>query len=193
MQTAPVEFENAIKANTKLIYVETPCNPTLALTDLKSIAFIGKKHGLLTVVDNTFASPFNQRPLEFGIDIVVHSATKYLAGHSDVVAGAVCGSRAHVERLWPTHVMLGGCLHPNEAWLLCRGIKTFALRMRQINTNGLAVARWLQDQPAVERVHYPWLLSHPQHDLAVAQMKGGRLVGESVTFFFFFFFCLEPH
>lgn len=166
-------FAAAIRPNTRLLYAESPANPTLSLTDLEAIAALGQQHGLVTVVDNTFATPYNQRPLSMDIDLVLHSATKYLGGHSDVVAGVVAGRAQHISRLWETHVMLGAVLHPLEAWLLQRGLQTFGLRMARHNANGQAVAEYLAGHPAVAEVYYPGLSSHPQHELARRQMPGG--------------------
>ncbi len=166
-------FAAAIQPNTRLMYVETPANPTLSLTDLQAAAALAQAKNILTVADNTFATPFNQRPLTQGIDIVLHSATKYLAGHSDVVAGAIIGSAGHIEALWRNHVMFGGVLHPMEAWLLQRGLKTFGLRMARHNQNARAIAEFLVQHPAVREVYYPGLDSHPQHALAQRQMPGG--------------------
>ncbi|MCP4428161.1 MAG: aminotransferase class I/II-fold pyridoxal phosphate-dependent enzyme [Chloroflexi bacterium] len=172
-QTDTAAFAAAIRPNTRLIYAETPANPTLALTDLAGVVELARTRDILTVADNTFATPFNQRPLTQGIDIVLHSATKYLAGHSDVVAGVVVGDAARVERLWRNHVMFGGVLHPMEAWLLERGLKTFGLRMAQHNQNAQAVAEYLAEHTAVRAVYHPGLASHPQHELARRQMSGG--------------------
>ena len=172
-QTDTAAFAAAIQLNTKLIYTETPANPTLSLTDLAAVADLAHAHKLLTVTDNTFATPYNQRPLSLGIDVVVHSATKYLAGHSDVVAGVIVSSQERISRLWRDFLLLGGVLHPMEAWLLERGMKTFAVRMKQHNENGTAVAHFLQTHPAVRQVYYPGLPSHPQHALAQRQMTGG--------------------
>lgn len=172
-QTDTNAFVDALRPETRLLYVETPANPTLNLTDLKSIAALGRERRLITIADNTFASPYNQRPLELGIDIVLHSATKYLGGHSDVVAGVVVSSAEKIERMWHHHVMLGAVLHPMEAWLLQRGLQTFGLRMARHNANALAVARFLQSHPAVREVYYPGLETHPQFALARAQMPGG--------------------
>lgn len=172
-QTDIAAFAAAIRPETKLIYVETPANPTLSLTDLAGIAELAQAHNILTVADNTFATPLNQRPLQLGIDLTLHSATKYLSGHSDVVAGAVIGGEKHLARLWEHQVMFGGILHPFEAWLLQRGLQTFSLRVARHNENALAVAQFLQAHPAVRNVYYPGLPSHPQHDLAQRQMTGG--------------------
>ena len=172
-QTDNDAFAKAIKPNTKMIYVETPANPTLSLTDLTFIGELGQAHQLLTVADNTFASSYNQQPLSFGLDIVVHSATKYLGGHSDVVAGVVAGSGEHVSQLWANHMLFGGLLHPMEAWLLERGLKTYGVRMQTHNANALAIAQYLQTNTAVHEVHYPGLITHPQYDLAKIQMPNG--------------------
>lgn len=171
--TDPDAFAAAIQPNTKLIYLETPVNPILSLTDLAAVADLARAHNIITVADNTFATPYNQRPLTLGVDLVVHSATKYLAGHSDVVAGVVVGDKERIGRLWHEHVLLGGVLHPMEAWLLERGLKTFGLRMARHNANGLAVAQFLADHPAVAEVYYPGLPTHPQYQLAQQQMPGG--------------------
>lgn len=172
-QADTAAFAAAIRPNTRLIYVETPSNPVMRLTDLTAVADIARTHNILTVADNTFATPYNSRPLTLGIDIVLHSATKYLAGHSDVVAGVVVGSQAHISQMWRTHVMLGAVLHPMEAWLLERGLKTFDLRMERHNRNALAIAQYLEGHTAVRAVYYPGLPTHPQHELAQRQMAGG--------------------
>jgi methionine-gamma-lyase len=172
-QTNLNEFKEALQPNTKLIYVESPANPTLSLTDLKGVAELAKNERLISVADNTFATPVNQRPISHGIDLVVHSATKYLAGHSDVVAGVVIGRKELIDRMWRNHVMFGGVLHPMEAWLLERGLKTIGIRVAGHNENALAVARYLDNHRKVRDVYYPGLPNHPQHDLARAQMPGG--------------------
>ncbi|MDT8304655.1 MAG: aminotransferase class I/II-fold pyridoxal phosphate-dependent enzyme [Anaerolineae bacterium] len=173
-------FAAAIRPETRLIYMESPANPTLSLTDLGAVAAIAREHRLISVVDNTFATPYNQQPLTLGIDLVLHSATKYLGGHSDLVAGVVAGRTHHVSRLWENHVMFGGVLHPMEAWLLQRGLQTFGLRMRRHNDNALTVARFLARHPAIATVYYPGLSSHSQHTLARQQMPGG--FGGMITF-----------
>jgi methionine-gamma-lyase len=172
-QTDLDAFAAAIRPTTRLIYVESPANPTLALTDLAAVSDLARSHDLLVVVDNTFATPYNQRPLALGADVVLHSATKYLAGHSDVVAGVVATRDELAGRLWHEHVMFGAVLHPMEAWLLERGLKTFGLRMAGHNQNAQAVAEFLQTHPAVRQVYYPGLPDFPQHDLARRQMPGG--------------------
>lgn len=164
--------ENAIKPNTKLIYIETPSNPTLELTDLKATANIAKQHKILTVVDNTFMSPYFQRPLNLGIDMSLHSLTKYLNGHSDVVGGAIITSKDLIKQIDPILKNTGATLGPFEAWLTLRGIKTLPLRMDRHNENALKIAKWLEKHPKIEKVHYPGLESHPQHELAKKQMTG---------------------
>jgi cystathionine beta-lyase/cystathionine gamma-synthase len=136
------------------------------------VAALARAQGALSVCDNTFASPINQQPLALGVDLVVHSATKYLGGHHDITAGAVVASRALIDQLWPTQICLGATLGPMDAWLLLRGLRTLALRVRQHNASALALAAWLESHPKVERVFYPGLASHPQHALAQAQMRG---------------------
>ncbi|RCW75722.1 trans-sulfuration enzyme family protein [Pseudorhodoferax soli] len=163
----------ALRPETRLILVETPANPTLVLTDLAGVAALAQPRGILTIADNTFASPVNCKPHALGIDIVVHSATKSLGGHHDLTAGVICCSDALAERIWPMHTTLGAVLSPMDAWLLLRGLRTLAVRMERINANALALAAWLERQPQVERVHYPLLESHPQHALARRQMAGG--------------------
>ncbi|WP_420133386.1 trans-sulfuration enzyme family protein [Rhodopseudomonas sp.] len=164
----------AIKPNTAFIWIETPSNPTLKLADLEAIAEIGRERKVLTVVDNTFASPAVQRPLDHGIDIVVHSVTKYIGGHSDIVGGAiVVRDPALAEKLTFLQNATGGILDPFSSFLALRGIKTLPLRLQRHSSNALAVARWLDAHPKVERVIYPGLNSHPQHALAVRQMQGG--------------------
>lgn len=165
-------FEQLKQDNTTLLYLETPSNPNLAITDL---AFVGKwarENGITTICDNTFASPINQRPGDFGVDIVVHSATKYLGGHSDLTAGAICGSKEWVDKAWKRLLSLGGALAPFDTWLLLRGIRTLSMRVKQINANALRLAQWLEEQQPTQRVIYCGLPSHPQHELAKKQMLG---------------------
>jgi len=171
-QTQVDHFARAFRENTRLVLVETPSNPLLKITDLRAVAALAREHGALTVADNTFATPLNQRPLDFGIDIVMHSATKYLGGHSDVSAGVLAGSRALIDRIWPVCVKVGFATNAIDSWLLLRGLRTFVLRMERHNQNALAVAAFLASRPEVETVHYPGLDSHPQHALAVRQMRG---------------------
>ncbi len=171
-QTDLDSLKSEIRPETKLIMVETPVNPTLAITDLAGVAQLAKPKNIITIADNTFASPLNQRPHDFGIDIVVHSATKYLGGHHDLMAGAICCSNELAEKIWKMHVTLGAVLSPMDAWLLLRGLRTLSVRMERINANALAIAQWLEEQPQIEKVYYPGLTSHPQHALAVKQMRG---------------------
>ena len=165
-------LEAAIQPNTRLIYTESPTNPFMRCVDYTALAAIAKRHNLITVVDATFATPVNCRPLAFGIDIVIHSLTKYLGGHNDLMAGAVVGSFQQMTRLRQAQAMLGSIADPHGAYLMLRGIKTLGLRMAQHNQNGLAVARFLEDQAKVRRVWYPGLESHPDHALAKATMRG---------------------
>jgi methionine-gamma-lyase len=171
-QTETGQFEEAVRPNTRVIYAESPTNPLMQITDLRAVSELGKSRGVTTIIDNTFATPVNQRPLEFGFDCVVHSATKYLGGHSDVTAGVIISGREFVERAWHFSLLAGSVLSPFDGWLLLRGLRTLALRVERHNSNALALARLLEGRPEVERVHYPGLESHPQHGLAVAQMSG---------------------
>ena len=173
--TSTAALEAAIKPNTRLLWVETPTNPLLKLVDLSAVAAIARKRGLISVCDNTFATPFVQRPLEHGFDIVVHSATKYLNGHSDCLGGvAVVGANSALqERLGYLQNAIGGVSGPFDSFLILRGIKTLALRMERHCANALAIAQFLEKHPKVERVFYPGLESHPQHALAKRQMTGG--------------------
>lgn len=172
-QTDSAAFAAAVRPNTKLIVVETPSNPTLALTDLAAVAGFARSRGILTLADNTFASPVNQRPRESGIDLVLHSATKYLGGHSDLVAGAVCGDKAVIERIWEHAIVFGTNSNAFDAFLLLRGLRTLPLRVERQSATALHLARFLETHPAIARVHYPELPGHPQHELARRQMKHG--------------------
>jgi cystathionine beta-lyase/cystathionine gamma-synthase len=171
-QTKTEEFEAALRPNTRLIYLESPSNPLLRLTDLKAVAKLAKSRGITTVIDNTFATPVNQRPLEHGIDVVIHSATKYLGGHHDLTAGALVSSEAFIKQAWKLGVVFGSVLSPFDAWLLMRGIRTLGVRVERHNQNAMALAQFLESQPKVARVNYPGLESHPQHQLARQQMSG---------------------
>jgi cystathionine beta-lyase/cystathionine gamma-synthase len=166
-------FERALRDNTRVIYIESPTNPTLKLADLAAVSALARERSLLTFIDSTFATPFNTRPLEHGIDGVLHSATKYLGGHSDLLAGALVSSRAIVERVKSTLRVLGGVLDPHAGYLLIRGLQSLPLRVEQHNQNALAVARFLSGHRRVRKVFYPMLESHPQHALARRQMQGG--------------------
>ena len=176
--TNPENLLAALTPRTRLIWVESPTNPLLKLADLKAIAEIARSRGILVAADNTFASPYNQRPLELGFDIVVHSATKYLNGHSDVIGGvAIVGGDARLqpvrERLAFLQNAVGAIASPFDSFLALRGLKTLALRVQRHNSNALALAQWLEQQSKVARVHYPGLPSHPQHALATRQQPGG--------------------
>ncbi len=164
--------EQAIRSNTTVIFIETPSNPTLRVFNLQAIAEVAHRHGIRLVVDNTFATPYNQRPLDLGADVVVHSGTKYLNGHSDLMAGAIAGTAGYIAECVNVFRKLGGNLNGFDAWLLIRGMKTFGLRMRQHNESGQKVAEYLSTHPAVQCVHYPGLPTHPQHELARSQMSG---------------------
>jgi cystathionine gamma-lyase len=166
-------LKGAITAETRLVWVETPTNPLLKLVDLAAVVEIARERGILTVMDNTFASPYNQRPLDFGFDIVTHSATKYINGHADVVGGVVVVKSADLaEKLAFLQNSVGAIAGPFDSYLALRGVKTLALRMQRHNDNALAVARHLESHEAIERVYYPGLESHSQHELAVRQMSG---------------------
>ena len=171
-QTNADEFAAAVRPNTKLIYTETPVNPLMQITDLRAIAALGKKHGIVTMCDNTFATPINQRPLELGIDVVLHSATKYIGGHHDVTAGAMIGTKAFIDEAWKFAVVSGSVLSPFDGWLLLRGLRTLGLRVERHNQNAMALARFLESHPKIERVYYPGLESFPQHELAKSLMSG---------------------
>lgn len=166
------DFEVEIQPNTKVIYIETPSNPLMKIVDLEAISQLAKAHQLVTVIDNTFASPVNQNPIDFGIDVVVHSATKYLGGHSDILAGAVACSSKHMKKIFAVAKSFGGNLGGLSVWLLERSIKTLALRVRQQNENALVLAKYLTDHPLIKNVYYPGLESHPDHALAKKQMHG---------------------
>lgn len=166
------DFEAAIRPNTKLIHIETPSNPLLTITDIKGVADLAKSKNLMTTIDNTFASPVNQNPIDFGIDIVMHSATKYLGGHSDILAGAVACNEAHMKIIWNVAKNLGGSLSDMTVWMLERSMKTLALRVKAQNRNAKKLAKFLSQHDNVKQVYYPGLKSHPQYDLAKSQMKG---------------------
>lgn len=165
-------FEQKIKSNTKVIYIETPSNPLLTIIDIKAIAEVAKKKGIITMIDNTFASPVNQNPIPLGIDIVLHSATKYLGGHSDILAGAVISSEKNVETIFNLAKNMGGSLSDFTVWMLERSIKTLGLRVKQQNKNAIKIAKWLEKHQDISKVYYPGLSSHPDHEIAKKQMKG---------------------
>lgn len=176
------DFEAAIQPNTKLIHIETPSNPLLTITDIRAVADLAKSKGIVSSIDNTFASPINQNPIDFGIDLVMHSATKYLGGHSDILAGAVAGSKSHIERIWNVGINLGGSLSDFTVWMLERSMKTLALRVKAQNKNARKLAKFLAKNDKIAKVNYPGLKSHPQHKLAKQQMHdfGGMLSFELV-------------
>ena len=166
------DFEDKINENTKVIYIETPSNPLLTITDLAAVSKLAKKHGLVSMIDNTFASPVNQNPIDFGIDIVIHSATKYMGGHSDILAGAVASTKDNMERVFHLAKNLGGSLSDYTVWLLERSIKTMGIRVKAQNENAQIMAEYLYNRKDIQAVYYPGLPSHPDHELAKSQMKG---------------------
>jgi len=166
-------LEKSIKKNTRFIFSESPTNPYLNIFDLMKIKKIAKRHKVLTLIDSTFATPLNQRPLEYGIDLVLQSCTKYLAGHNDILAGAVLGRKELIDRIRDLHKSMGGTIDPHCCYLLLRGLKTFPLRVAKQNETALAVAKFLEAHPQVKKVYYPFLPSHRHYDVAKAQMAGG--------------------
>lgn len=172
-------MEAAITPNTKLLISESPTNPQLSVVDIERFAQIGKRHGVETLIDATLATPYNVQPLLFGVDYVLHSVTKYLSGHNDLLAGAIIGAADKLEPVRRLRGIMGGINSPHNIYLLSRGLKTFELRMQRHNENGLAVARFLESHPRVERVYYPGLESHPYYEVARRTMKG---FGGLVTF-----------
>lgn len=179
--TNEAELRGAVKANSKMIFAETPINPTMAVLDLSLIADVAKQHQLISVIDNTFLTPLLQQPTSFGIDIVVHSATKYLNGHGDVVAGLVCGTEEHINLIKMTVLKdIGATISPHDAWLINRGLKTLAVRMERHCASAQVVAEYLEQHPLVSKVYYPGLKSHPGHQFIGSQMKaaGGVIAFE---------------
>jgi len=166
-------FEKGIRNNTKVIYIETPSNPLLKITDIAGIAAIARKHGLITIIDNTFASPVNQNPIDFGIDIVTHSATKYIGGHSDLCAGVAVANKKLTEQIRQSALIFGGSLDAQTSWLVERSLKTIVLRVQQQNKNAQKIAEFMEAEPKITAVYYPGLKNHPGHALAKKQMKGG--------------------
>ncbi len=176
------DFEAAIQKNTKLIHIETPSNPLMTITDIKAIAKLGKSKGVFTSIDNTFASPINQNPIDLGIDMVMHSATKYFGGHSDICAGAVASSDEHIQRIWNVGKNLGGSLSDMTVWMLERSMKTLGLRVKAQTINAMKLAKWLEKHPKISKVYYPGLKSHPDYKLAKSQMKGfGAMLSFELT------------
>ena len=176
-----VQLEAEIAKGCRLLYLETPTNPTIKITDIKRLAAKARAVGALVVVDNTFATPINQLPLELGADIVLHSASKYLGGHADALGGVICGSHELVEKVYHYREINGATLAPMDAYSLLRGMKTLKLRVERHNSNAMAIAHYLQSHPLVEQVNYPGLASHPGHDIAKQQMSGfGGMLSFSV-------------
>lgn len=171
------DYKKEIKSNTKLIYIETPSNPLLQIIDLELVADLAKKNDLISIIDNTFASPINQNPANYGIDIIIHSATKYLGGHSDILAGTISSSKILIDKILVSSINYGGNLSEHTVWLLERSIKTLSLRVKAQNTNALKIAEFLNGNENIKSVYYPGLKSHPQHELAKKQMYcfGGML------------------
>ena len=170
--TDAAAFEAALAAGCDVLYLESPTNPMLKVQDIRRLAAAAHACGAIVVIDNTFATPVNQQPLALGADLVLHSATKFLGGHADAMGGVVCGSTALTDTIRHYREIHGACLDPMSAFLLLRGVKTLALRMRQHNANAQTLAEWLQQHPAVARVNYPGLADHPQHAIAASQMSG---------------------
>jgi len=168
----PESFEAEVRKNTKVIYIETPSNPLLTITDIKAVAEIAKKHSLVSMIDNTFASPVNQNPIDFGIDVVIHSATKYMGGHSDILAGTVISSEKYINTIFQLAKNFGGSLSDYTVWLLERSIKTMGIRVKAQNKNAKKIARFLERHPDIEKVYYPGLKSHSDYALAKSQMRG---------------------
>jgi cystathionine beta-lyase/cystathionine gamma-synthase len=171
--TDPSNFEKSIRKETKVIYIETPSNPTLRIIDIKAVAAIAKKHNIITVIDNTFASPVNQNPIDLGIDIVTHSGTKYIGGHSDICCGVAVSTKELIKKIWGSAINFGGSLDAHTCWLVERSLKTIVLRVRQQNANAQAIAEFLSKDSRIKTVYYPGLPSHQDHEIAKAQMPGG--------------------
>jgi len=166
------DLADCIQDHTRVVYIETPSNPLLSITDIKAVAEMARKAGVITVIDNTFASPVNQQPASLGIDIVVHSATKYMGGHSDILAGAVAGRKELMEKIYETGLNFGGSLNAMTLYLLERSLKTIHLRVERINDNAMEMAHFLETHPKIKKVNYPGLPGHPDHKLAASQMTG---------------------
>jgi cystathionine gamma-synthase len=173
------QHARAIRPNSKLLYLESPTNPSLCVVDMKKAATLARQHGLISMIDSTFGTPINQRPAEYGIDLVMHSGTKYLSGHADLTCGVVAGRSELIAQINDARTTLGNCMDPHAAWLLIRGLKTLAVRVARQNENALRVAEFLSQHGKIRRVHYPFLKSHPQYAIAREQMAGG---GGMVTF-----------
>jgi cystathionine beta-lyase/cystathionine gamma-synthase len=173
------QHARAIRPNTKMLYLESPTNPTLRVVDFEKTAALAREHKMISMIDATFGTPINQHPAEYGIDLIMHSGTKYLGGHSDLICGVVCGRHELMEKIWETRTTLGNCMDPHASWMLVRGLKTISVRVARQNENAQRVAEFLADHAKVRSVHYPFLKSHPQYALARKQMSGG---GGMVTF-----------
>jgi cystathionine beta-lyase/cystathionine gamma-synthase len=173
------QHARAIRPNTKLMYLESPTNPALRVVDFDKAAAIAREHKLISMIDSTFGTPINQRPAEYGIDLIMHSGTKYLAGHTDLICGVVAGRQELIEHILQTRTTLGNCMDPHASWMLLRGLKTLAIRVTRQNENARQVAEFLAEHAKVRRVHYPFLQKNPQVGLARQQMSGG---GGMVTF-----------
>ncbi len=166
-------YERAIKENTKVLFLESPNSITMELQDIEAVVAIAKKHSLITIIDNSYATPLQQSPIAMGVDITTHSASKYLAGHSDVVAGVMCSSYKITRQIFESEMMtLGSVISPNDAWLLIRGLRTLPIRLERINNTVSTVVKYLYEHPQVGKIHYPFLKSFPQYDLAIKQMTG---------------------
>jgi len=166
------DIQKCIQSNTKLIYIESPSNPLLSITDISAVTKVAGKAGVITVIDNTFASPVNQQPSSFGIDIVVHSATKYMGGHSDILAGAVAGKKKFLDEIYQTGLNFGGSLNAMTLYLLERSLKTIHVRVERINDNAMELAHFLENHPKIRQVNYPGLPGHQGHEIACKQMNG---------------------
>ncbi len=167
------QHEKAIKPNTKILYLESPTNPTLRVIDLKKTVATAQKHNLISMIDSTFATPINQRPADYGIDLILHSGTKYYSGHSDLLCGIVAGKKDLIENIWETRTVSGPFMDPHAGWLLLRGFKRLVLRVERQREIALRVAQFLSEHPNVKSVHYPFLEGHPQRALAMEQLHGG--------------------
>jgi cystathionine beta-lyase/cystathionine gamma-synthase len=166
------QHERAIRPNTKIVHIESPTNPTVRVVDLEKIAALARRHGIVSTIDSTFATPINCRPAEWGIDLVLHSGTKYFGGHADLICGVATGRRELIDQIHHARTTLGGCMDPHAAFLLRRGLKTLAVRVERQNANALRIAEFLSTQPHVTRVHYPLLAGHPNYQLAKKYLAG---------------------
>jgi cystathionine beta-lyase/cystathionine gamma-synthase len=173
------QHERAIRPNTRLLYVESPTNPSIRIIDMQRVSGIAAQHGLTSMIDSTFGTPINQHPAEYGFDLIMHSGTKYLGGHTDLICGVIAGRKELIEKILAARTTIGNCMDPHASWMLVRGMKTLAVRVARQNENALRVANFLEQHAKVRRVHYPFLSSHAQHALAVSQTTGG---GGMVTF-----------